>query len=445
MSGRPGSREIALERLRAYDHLVLAYRDARGFPMNISTGFSIAHDGSVLLEDAAPAEIRDGDDVLVTGSHVRPQPGVGYDQRRYLNAWGKLRRRDGLSNVDIYRTAGWDEDEISFFEYCERSVPRAHEYLDRLTRERGEAVKPQLGAGWRLFLATRVPFLTATLVPVLLGAVIARADGFSAWWYLALALIGASAIHLGLNVINDLFDTASGADPANFNPTPFSGGSRVIQYGLVSIRGMRILAGAFFVTGIAIGILLAGLRGWAILGIGAAGVFLAVFYTAPPIKLVYRGLGDAAVAVGFGPIMVVGAYYVVAQNFSWVAFYASLPVAIFVMLILYVNQIPDRQADRAAGKRTVAVRFSKKAIIRGYDVAAAAGFALVPAGVIGGLLPWPVLIVLLAIPLAIKVHRGLVVSYDNPYELMPAMGSNILLHAVTGAGLVGGFAASLFV
>lgn len=432
----------ALKRIERFERAVLAFRDSSGYPVNVATGFTVDLDRQILLLDQAgfPGEEPvDGDEVTVTFSHIRPRPGEGYDQRRYVSVRGSIRRENGGAAVVPVHAAGWDEEEVPFFEYCERNVARAHAYLGGLSRERGHLVRPRLTLWWKFFLATRVPFLSATVIPVILGAVIARWQGFSAWWLVVAALLGASAIHLGLNVANDIFDTASGADDANVNPTPFSGGSRVIQYGLVGTRAMWVLSGSLFAGGIAVGLVLAAARGRTLLWIGAAGIFLAVFYTAPPFRLVYRGLGDLAVALGFGPIVTVGAFYVVAQRVTAEAVYGSVPVAILAMLILYVNQVPDRGADAAAGKKTVAVRFPEKVIVAGYDLFVVVAFSSIAIGVVLGLMPWPTLSAFGAAPLALAVRRGLRQNYDDPYGLMPAMSRNIALHALTGTALIIGY------
>ena len=115
-------------------------------------------------------------------------------------------------------------------------------------------------------------------------------------------------------------------------------------------------------------------------------------------------------------------------------------MALLVALILYVNEIPDRRGDTHAGKRTLPVRFSQGAVIAGYNLAAAAAYAALVVGVIGGLLPVPALLMLLTIPLALQVSRGLEPNYDNPYGLMAIMGVNIKLHLLAGVGLLVGYA-----
>jgi 1,4-dihydroxy-2-naphthoate octaprenyltransferase len=430
-----------MEDVSGYTHAVIAYLDETGHPVSVATGFEVDQGRNVVKLDAPaiPVALAEGAEVNVTFSHIRPYPGVGYDQRRYVSIWGTVARVNRTLELNPVRTHGWDEDRMSFFELCERSVPTAHRYMRQLSSERGVDVKPTMSLGWLIFLATRVPFLTATFVPVLLGAVVARAHGFSAWWLMVLALVGASAIHLGLNVANDVSDATSGADEANVNPTMFSGGSRVIQYGLVSLGAMRKTSIACYAVGIAIGLFLASQTGPELLVIGAAGVFLSLAYTAPPFRLVHRGLGEICVALGFGPIMLVGTYFVLAERLSWEAIYASLPVAIFIMLVLYVNQIPDRPADAAAGKRTIVVRLPKEMIVRGYLASVVTAYALVVIGVLTGLLPVWTLLMLATIPLAGQVYSALGSYYESPYELMGAMGKNIMLHLFSGLALIAAY------
>ncbi|MGH7899875.1 MAG: prenyltransferase [Candidatus Binatia bacterium] len=438
-----------LRRLDAdHSHAILAFLDRDGSPMSLATGFRADADRrSVALDrpagdDFVPA---DGAVVNVLFSHIRPRPGVGYDERRWVSVWGRVRHIGAGLEVAIERAEHWDERELSFFEYCERNVPTAHRYMRELSEAERRPVRPRLSPGWLFLRATRLPFLTATLVSVLLGLAAAARDGFFHWGLALATLVAASAIHLGLNVANDVFDTESGADQANVTPTPFSGGSRVIVYGLLSTRQMVVLAAACYAVGLAIGLTLAWQRAfWPLFWIGAAGVFVSLAYTAPPLRLVHRGLGEAAVALGFGPIMTLGAYAVQTERLSWPTLYASLPIGILIALVLYVNEIPDRRGDAAAGKRTLPVRLRRETVVRGYLAGVAAAFGLIVLGAASGILPLGTIVALAALPLARQVYRGLRSFYENPYALMPAMARNIQLHLVTGLLMVGGYALELF-
>ena len=330
---------------------------------------------------------------------------------------------------------------MPFFEYSERSAPQSRKYFDALSAERGTPVKPRLSFGFLTLRTTRLPFLTATIIPVTLGILIAASHGYFDLVAAALTVIGASFVQLGLNVANDVFDTVQGADDANTTPTQFSGGSRVIQYGLVSLRQMATLATVFYIIAAIIGLILLATHGsTALLVIGVLGFIVSLGYTAPPLKFVYRGLGEIAVAFGFGPLMLLGAYVVQTGGaLAWEPFVASIPIALLVALILYVNEIPDRRGDARVGKRTLPVRFSETTVITGYRVVAAAAYVALVLGVVAGILPVTALLMLLTIPLALQVARGLAPNYDNPYGLMAIMGVNVQLHLRAGLLLLAAY------
>ncbi len=390
-----------------YGHALLAFVGEDGYPTSVATTFAV-RDAALRLDPPAATAPREGIEGNVLFSHIRPRRGMGYDERRYVSFWGTIRRVDGALEITPARVEHWDEKLVPFFEYSERGVPRAHRYMERLSAERGVAVRPRLSAGWLFLRATRLPFLTATWVSVFLGLAIAAHDAPLHWGLALLTLVAASAIHLGLNVANDVFDTMSGADAANLTPTPFSGGSRVIVYRLLSLRQMIALCAACYAMGLGIGLYLALERGfWPLAAIGAAGAAISLEYTAPPLRLVHRGLGEIAVLLGFGLIMTLGAYYVQAQRFSWPLLYASLPVGILIALVLYVNEIPDRRGDELAGKRTLPVRLPRESVIAGYGAAVIAAFGLIVAGALLGILPPWTLLSLAAAPLAVSVQRAL--------------------------------------
>lgn len=429
----------ALTRASGYDRAVVAWIGSDGYPVSAAAGFTVDPIGRAVTVGPVAAALGapEGDGVIVTFSHVRPQPGMGYDQRRYVNLWGRAERTGGGLRVEVSRASGWDENETPFFEYAERSVGKARRYFDEV------GARPRLSLGWTVFLATRLPFLTATLVPVALGGAVAARHHVFRWGWFLLALVAAAAVHLGLNMANDLFDQASGADEANATPTPFSGGSRVLQYGLVSRRGMLTGCVGLYVLAVGIGAYLAAARGWGLLGIGAAGVFLSLAYTAPPFRLVHRGLGEPVTALGFGPVMAVGTFYACAGHWSWETVVASIPVAVLIALVLYVNQIPDRAGDAAAGKRTLIVRWSPSAVLAAYAAAVVAAFAAVVVEAAVGVTPRWTLLALLPAPLAVRVWRGMRANYLQPYGLMPAMQTNIALHLFTGLLLMAGYLLAL--
>jgi 1,4-dihydroxy-2-naphthoate octaprenyltransferase len=430
-----------------FSHAVLAFADADGYPVSVATSYTVdAGRGLLLLDPPAGDEVTppEGAEVNIIVSHIRPQE-IGYDERRYVQMWGTLEREGGRLALRPTGSQSWDEKKVPFFQYSEVTVPQAHEYLDELGRERGRPVRPKLSFGWLALRTTRAPFLTATMVPVILGVAVAANRGGWSLWLAFLTFLGGAFVHLGLNISNDVFDTLSGADAANTTPTQFSGGSRVVHYGLVRLRTLALLSATFYLAGIGIGLYLAVERGfWPLFWIGVAGVAISLAYTAPPLRLVHRGVGEIAVALGFGPIMVLGSYFVQAQRLTFEAVYVSIPVAILIALVLYVNEIPDRAGDSAAGKRTLPVRLSKDAVIGGYLGAVALAYGLIAAGALTGVMPRPTIIALGTIPLAIRVARALRRDYDDPYTLMfSGMGVNVQLHLFTGLLLFAGYMISI--
>jgi 1,4-dihydroxy-2-naphthoate octaprenyltransferase len=291
---------------------------------------------------------------------------------------------------------------------------------------------------------TRAPFLTGVVVPVLLGTAVAWHDDAFHLGYLLLTLLGAVCIHIGLDMSNDYFDHLSGNDEINKELTPFSGGSRVIQDGILSAN--RVLAGAlaFYFAGIVIGLYLAWTRGWTVLWIGLAGVFLAFFHNAPPINL-YRlapGVGELAVCLGFGPVTVLGAYYVQAQRLSLEALWISIPIGLLIAAVLYVNEFPDHDADQAVGKKTLVVVLGRKRAVWGYVALLVAAFAFVLVGGITHLFPVATLLALVTLPLTYRAIRGIICFYADTTQLIPTCAATIQLHLLTGLLLCLGYVIS---
>ena len=293
---------------------------------------------------------------------------------------------------------------------------------------------------------TRVPFVTAVVVPVLLGAAIAWGEGAIHGGYLLLTIVGAVCINLGLNMSNDYFDHRSGADRIKRELTPFSGGSRTIQDGILTAKQVLLWSILFYLVGIVIGLYLTTTRGPIVLGLGLAGMFLAFFHNAPPFKLYHLapGLGELAVGIGFGPVVVLGSYYVQAQQLSYEALWASIPVGLLIAAVLSVNELPDSEADKAVGRKTFAAVLGRErgawvyvALLLGAYVSLVAGIAL-------RVLPYPTLLALLTVPLAYRSARTAVRFHSDTPKLVPAMAGTVQFHMLTGLALCVGFAIGKF-
>src|SRR5574343_764994 len=221
---------------------------------------------------------------------------------------------------------------------------------------------PPQALSWSLALRmTRPGFLAITGVAVLLGLASADVCGHppKAWTALA-TLVLALVAHAAGNVLNDVHDAESGADAANTQGIfPFTGGTRLIQQGVVSVRQTRDLARALLIVLLPAGVLLALFTSPVVLTIGAVGVFLAWAYSAPPLALMARGLGELTVA-GAWALVVVGADAVQRGSVFIVPVVLALSYGLLIANILLINGVPDAPADAQVGKATLAVRLGPR-------------------------------------------------------------------------------------
>ncbi|MBU8923331.1 MAG: 1,4-dihydroxy-2-naphthoate octaprenyltransferase [Bacteroidales bacterium] len=279
----------------------------------------------------------------------------------------------------------------------------------------------------------RAEFLTASVIPILVAVAIARYETGS--WspgLFILTIAGAVLLHLGTNTANDYFDHLSGADEANVDyARPFTGGTRLIQDGLLSPREVLTLSITLFAGALIVGIFLIIARGWFILALGLIGLFLGYFYTAPPVKLAHRGLGEIAVGIGYG-LIPVGAYFVQTGHVSLPIIIAAIPMALLVTGIIVINEFQDYRGDMSAGKRTLVVRLGRKKSVVLFASIMIAAYIPVIAGVSMDLIPRLTLISLLSIILAAKAIITASKRFDDPAGLVPANGATILSHALTG-------------
>jgi 1,4-dihydroxy-2-naphthoate polyprenyltransferase len=304
---------------------------------------------------------------------------------------------------------------------------------------------PAVSFATRMFawlVITRAPFLTATLVPILVAAawVFTRSEGAAFPWMLFwLTLLGGIAIHISANTFNDYFDWTSGTDKANNEYfMPYSGGSRSLELGLISERKLFLVASISLMIAALAGLPILLLRGPALLAFALAGAFSAYFYTAPPLRLAARkGLGELIVGMNFGPLMTAGTVFALTGQLSWIDFLIGLPVGLLTTAILWINQFPDMAADAQTGKHNLVVVLGKERARWGYLLIVAAAFGSVVAAVIAGVLPWTVLVVLAALPLAIYTSLVLFRRYADR-SLIRANSSTILLHLVVGVLLIAG-------
>ncbi len=288
------------------------------------------------------------------------------------------------------------------------------------------------------FQATRPAFLSATLVAVLLGLAGARAQGVAfAPLPALLTLLFALVAHAGANVLNDYYDALNGTDAANVDRVfPFTGGSRFIQDGLLSPRQTFFFGLALLVSVIPAGLWLVSRSTTGLLLTGVLGLLITWAYSAPPLKLASRGLGEFAVASGW-LLVIVGTDQVQRGSLSFMPLACGLSYALLLANLLYINQFPDRRADALAGKRTLVVRLGARRARWGYLLLAVAAHAWLLLGIVLGWLPQAALVAMFAAPLLLHAAQGLWQHAEEPARLAPAIKLTILgllLHGLLLAG-----------
>ena len=273
-------------------------------------------------------------------------------------------------------------------------------------------------------------FLYAGLLPYLLGAVWAHAveGAFDApvFWS---GLGGVVLAVIGVESFNEYFDSQMGTDRV-FNPDEGAPMSAWVLW----------LGVAAFAAALAVGVYLTYRSGWPILAFAVLGGLAAIFYVAPPIRWAYRGLGEAVIALSYGPWLVLGSLYLHTRALSWGALWASLVPGFLIMALAVVNAIPDYHQDRLVGKRNLVVRLGRRRGVWLYLALAAAGLLAAVAGVAAGVFPVACLAALLALPLLVSSARTAVRTYETPRQFVPAIRAIVGCYAVAvtlfGVGLL---------
>lgn len=289
--------------------------------------------------------------------------------------------------------------------------------------------------------ATRPQFFTVIILPIMLGTAIAwqQQRQFSVGYFCA-ALLGGILLHAAINVLNDYFDHLNHCDENNQTPlTPFAGGSRMIQNGILSPRQVHSYGMILLVAGIALGLSLVWLRGMPIFWIGLIGVLSGYFYSAPPFALCSRGWGEILVGLNFGILPVVGAYLLQVHDFNFIPIFAALPVTGLVTAILYINQFPDYVADKQVGKANLVVRLGQVKAQILYAALLIFSFLSLGLGIYFKVLPQINLLSFLLMPLAGFAIWCLARNYATANALIPAIKSTIALHTVMSLVLVVSF------
>ncbi|HTX73268.1 MAG TPA: prenyltransferase [Rectinemataceae bacterium] len=284
----------------------------------------------------------------------------------------------------------------------------------------------------------------ASMVPLVVGSAAAWLVGrsFSLYWFLV-ALLGLVLIEIGKHGVNELVDFYTGVD-GDIPPekqTPFTGGRRTITQKV--LRPGQVVAISFVTLAAAcvLGLYVAFARNLLILPIGAAGYIIAILYTLPPAKFAYRGLGELAVGLTYGPLITLGAFVLQAPAGADVslAFVLSLPIALLIVNVLWINQFPDYEADKRGDKCNWVVRIGKEKSLPVFATLFFGAYVLI-ALVAVLRRHYALLFGLASLPIAVKSVLTAVRNKDDIPHLIPANAGTILVYIVTGMGL----AAALF-
>ena len=330
-------------------------------------------------------------------------------------------------HIKITPTKGKEGEHIG---YCGVTTP--------LKNKTPDEVRPKISILTKIFtwmVIMRLPFLSATFVPIFAGAAVTSMLGQDvSWGWLLLTLLAGSLLHIGTNTSNDYFDHISGTDARNYNYSNkgLNGGSRSIQMGLISPKGILTVAIIAFTLSAVVGIPLIIKSGLSILWLGLIGFFSGLFYTAPPFKFSSRkGMGELLIGLNFGPLMVAGSALVQTGQLLPEAFLAGIPIGFLIAAVVYMNEFPDYDSDKATGKNTLIVVFGPEKARAGYVALVASAFASIVILAFNGTVPMLSLIALLAVYFGFTATRTLYKYYNNRL-LQPANWGTIIMHSVTG-------------
>ena len=285
---------------------------------------------------------------------------------------------------------------------------------------------------------TRLPFLSATWIPIIASLVWGINQGLITmdWYTFTFIFIGGSFLHLAANTYNDYFDWTSGTDQINNDYfLQLSGGSRAIELGLISEKQLFRLATSFLALSGIMGIAIMATLGdnkFELFYYGLAGAFSAYFYTGYPLRLVARkGIGELLIGLNYGPLMTMGTVFAMTGIHNWDAFLFGIPLGILTTAILWINQFPDRASDEIAGKHHLVVVLGLERASWGYLILMVSAFSSIFMLNTYSIIPESALLSMLALPFALYFSYIVITSY-NARELAIANWGTIGIHTITG-------------
>jgi len=209
--------------------------------------------------------------------------------------------------------------------------------------------------------------------------------------------------------------------------------------GLITSGQMRRAFILCYFTTILIGLYLTATRGWIVLAFGVFGIACSYFYTAPPVQYGYRGFGEISQLINFSFTIGMGSFFVQAQRFSWEALLVVLPLGFMMFSMITINEIPDEEDDRSAGKLNLVARFGTKSAVWLYGFSLLLAYAIIIISPILGKTSYWIYVSLMTIPLSFKAVTILYRNYGDPLKISPANLLTIRIHNLTGILLIAAY------
>jgi 1,4-dihydroxy-2-naphthoate octaprenyltransferase len=287
----------------------------------------------------------------------------------------------------------------------------------------------------------RFQFLPLTLIMVSLGTAIAGYEGYFHFGHFLLAMFGSILVHMTVNVINDYHDYVDGID-LNTQRTPFSGGSGVLPLNLLKPRQAFWFATTCLLIAMIIGFYFVMIKGWLLFPLLLVAGFSAYFYN---VYLSKWFMGEIFAGLGFGPLLVLGSYYIQTGRYSWETLVASLAPGILTSNLLFLNEFPDQEADRKGGRRHFVISLGKKYASYLFVALLIASYLCILIGVLTKMMPAVTLIGLGTIFFGWKAAKGALKYYDDTNQLVPALGANVITILGTQALLAIGYVIAILV
>lgn len=300
-------------------------------------------------------------------------------------------------------------------------------------------IKPGSLKAW--LMLPRFQFLPLTVIMVSLGTAIAAYEDYFHFGHFFLAMFGSILVHMTVNVINDYHDYMDGID-LNTQRTPFSGGSGVLPLSLLKPKQAFWFATTCLLIAMTIGFYFVMIKGWLLFPLLLVAGFSAYFYN---VYLSKWFLGEIFAGLCFGPLLVLGSYYIQTGRYSWETLVASLAPGILTTNLLFLNEFPDWDADRKGGRRHLVTSMGKRDASYLFVAFLIASYLCILVGVFTKMMPVLTLIGLGTIGFGWKAAKGALRYYNDTGQLIPVLGSNVITILGTQALITIGYVIATFI